>query len=522
MQRERRISRRRLVDRSCRAFGAVVGAGLIAACRQGPGANVTGAPSPRPVATPVGVAAGGPAVSAGQTPGREATAPTSSTSSTPATPPERPRAAALVANLGSSWTDLDYTPAPADNPLKGFMPYAGAYQSFPYSMEWSYLPLRQLMTGAHRFTWDALDNLLATVASRGHQAVFRVYLDYPTKPTGIPQFLLDSGLAVHHYTDQSNQTSVSPNYEDPHLQAVLQEFVAALGSRYDGDARLGFVEMGLLGFWGEWHTDPHPEWFASTATQGLVLRAYLDAFHQTRVLVRYPQSDTTGMPIGYHDDSFAYATLPPPDTNFVGKLDAIGATENWKSQPVGGELRPELQPCIWNDPSCAPAGQAYDDCVDGTHASWLLNQQVFADQLQPDAATRALAGARRLGYEFSVSSVKLAPITATGTFQAHVQVRNTGRAPFYYHWPVQLAAIGDAGPVATWDTPLRLPTLLPGAVDTELVFQPGSDSLPTGGYYLAMRVMQPLRNGKPLRFANATQDASLPGWLTLGIMRIER
>src|ERR1700690_2837082 len=69
---------------------------------------------------------------------------------------------------------LVYTPAPPNNPLKGFMPYTGSYTTFPYSMEWSYLPLRSLMSGSTNFNWTSLDQLLKNDANRGHQTVFRV------------------------------------------------------------------------------------------------------------------------------------------------------------------------------------------------------------------------------------------------------------------------------------------------------------------------------------------------------------
>ena len=106
---------------------------------------------------------------------------------------------------------LAHASAPPDNPLKGFIAYAGTYTTFPYSMEWNYLPLRSLMTGPNTFNWTSLDQLLNNVASRGHQTAFRIYLDYPTKPTGIPQYLLDAGLATHNYNDYGNNgISVSP------------------------------------------------------------------------------------------------------------------------------------------------------------------------------------------------------------------------------------------------------------------------------------------------------------------------
>ena len=64
-------------------------------------------------------------------------------------------AAALIwagaASAATNSYSLDYRPGPADNPLKGFLPYAGNYTTFPHSMEWGYLPLRSLMTGPTNF-----------------------------------------------------------------------------------------------------------------------------------------------------------------------------------------------------------------------------------------------------------------------------------------------------------------------------------------------------------------------------------
>src|SRR5258706_15326790 len=98
---------------------------------------------------------------------------------------------ATSVRAATNFVSLTYAQAPVNNPLKGFMPYQGSYSTFPYSMEWQYLSLRSLMTGPTNFTWTALDNLLNNVAGRGHQTAFRIYLDFPTKTTGIPQYLLD-------------------------------------------------------------------------------------------------------------------------------------------------------------------------------------------------------------------------------------------------------------------------------------------------------------------------------------------
>ena len=47
------------------------------------------------------------------------------------------------------------------------------------------------------------------------------------------------------------------------------------------------------------------------------------------------------------------------------------------------------------------------------------------------------------------------------------------------------------------------------------------DGLSDGNYKLVMRVPNKLSNGHPIRFANKTQDADMPGWLTLGEIRLD-
>ena len=62
---------------------------------------------------------------------------------------------------------------------------------------------------------------------------------------------------------------------------MLTRFIAELGKRYDGDARIGFITAGLLGTWGEWHTYPRTELMADKSVQNEVLQAYSSAFKKT-------------------------------------------------------------------------------------------------------------------------------------------------------------------------------------------------------------------------------------------------
>jgi hypothetical protein len=371
-------------------------------------------------------------------------------------------------------------------------------------MEWFYLPLRDLMTGPSTFTFDSgLEPLLNDVASRGHQTVFRVYLDYPSLPTGVPQFLIDGGLLMRPYTDYGG--GQSPDYDDPALVAALQAFIAALGARYDGDPRVAFLTEGLLGFWGEWHTYPHDTWFASVATQNTVLHAFANAFVKTRLLVRKPAGDSPSLPVGYHDDSFAYETLPPTSTNFFPLVVAAGLQNIWQTQPIGGELRPEIQSTVFDDPPVSP--DDYPTCVTTTHASWLLNQTAFDPSFTGAKLDRALAGSAMLGYDLHVSSARASVPVDGSPVRLDVQITNTGVAPFYYDWPVDVAVLSGDTLVQAWQPGWKLTTILPGGA-TVFTTQAAVPGLGAGGpYTMGIRVTNPLAGGPALRFGNAEQES---------------
>lgn len=441
---------------------------------------------------------------------------------------------ALASGSGScpgATVSLAYQPAPADNPLKGFVPYLGEKPSFPHSLEWDYTKLSEVMTGPTHFNWNAFDRKLELAASRGHQFVARFYLEWPGRSTGVPRYLIEGGLKMHTWTNTNKQSrpptvDQTPDYEDPRLRAALTNFIHAFGARYDGDPRLAFVGLGLLGTWGEWHNHPHAEWFASKTVQREVMDAYEAAFKQTRLVARYPAgpndpryADNSTRPIGYHDDSFAWATLhtgkPEDRWFFETRLRAAGALNKWRAQPIGGEVRPEVWPCLFNEPSCAPRGQEFDPCVTTVHASWLCYEGIFRPGVSPAARDRALKAAQRMGYELHVSSADLN--LADGTLAVTLTVTNTGVAPFYYDWPVELGVLNSANQlVITRQTDWPLAGILPAKPATVWKCAIPVRQLPGGSYHVLVRVPNSLPNGPPLRFANQNQDQHLSGWLTLG------
>ncbi|MEZ6043640.1 MAG: DUF4832 domain-containing protein [Planctomycetaceae bacterium] len=434
---------------------------------------------------------------------------------------------------------LEYVPAAIDNPLKGLVPYSGEKRNnFPHSMEFNSLPLGQLMTGMDEFNWQPLEELLNDVASRGHQTVLRIWMVYPGFDNGIPEFLIKDGLKVTTWLNEAMDPFPpakvhTPDYNDPRLRRAMQSFVTAMGKKYDGDPRIGFLTAGLLGLWGEWHEYPRQDLFASKETQAEVLNAFTAAFRVTPILLRYPTGDDHWLytknahrPFGYHDDSFAWATL---DTGrdedswfFMPSMRVAGpsAMSKWKTHPIGGEIRPELWGSIFDDNVDHKQAQDFGQCVRETHASWLLDTGMMEKKQSRVRVKNASIAVQKMGYEFHVTQTSIKHEASRTNVK--VQLRNTGVAPFYYDWKVVMAAFDSRqATLRQWPTDWKITGLLPGDADRTWLFTLENSQIPTGTDVLVFRVVNPLSNGLPLRFANAQHHQSPDGWFRIGEMPAE-
>jgi hypothetical protein len=427
--------------------------------------------------------------------------------------------------------DYAYRPAPIGNPLKGLVPYASEHQdSFPHSLEFSYLNLSDLMIGPDSFDWTKLEALLNSVAKRGHQTIFRVTVEYPGQPSGIPQFLIKNGLKFIKFPDSGSidksQVNEVPDYNNPDLQNALIKFIGSLGAKYDGDPRIGFISAGLLGFWGEWHNYPKDNLFASKDLQEKVLLAYERSIRTTPVLLRYPRSSddsryagNANRPFGYHDDSFAWATLETSKKEeswlFMSTMRLAGqsALEKWKRYPIGGEIRPEAWGIVFDPIPSKPEVQDFDKCVQATHVSWLMDSGMFNKSQSADRIKSAMTKVSKMGYEYSVSRTSGYGSNKHLT-TISIEIDNKGVAPFYAKWPLEIAVNGNSGSGLTQQQLVGfVPLILPGQTQS-LTFQlkpPISSNKGT----LLIRVVNPLKGGVPFRFANVNQDADVSGWLTL-------
>jgi hypothetical protein len=79
--------------------------------------------------------------------------------------------------------------------------------------------------------------------------------------------------------------------------------------------------------------------------------------------------------------------------------------------------------------------------------------------------------------------------------------------------------LADGEAVKTFAASGKLTGLLPGDKPRVWADTLDASGVKAGKYTLAVRVPNPLPKGKPLRFANATQQTG--GWLTLGAVEVK-
>jgi len=462
-----------------------------------------------------------------------------------------PKTAGLTAHA------LNYAPGPLDNPLKGFVPFyepGKTYEKkYPHSMEWAYFALSDLMRDFDSFNWAPLERMLDEVAARGRQSVMRVYVEYPGKASGIPDFLRKSGVTIRKVPQWNTE---SPDYDDERTQRALGNFIRAFGKKYDGDPRIGFVTMGLVGLWGEWHLWPADQLFPKPESVEHYIDAFDQAFDQTQIEIRYARL-AKGYPvhknIGFHDDSMFYrdsgkgVTLPRSlggqDWAFLQEMLDFGGENRWIEQSVGGEARPEIQRVLFTE------NKAVDDptaVVEFSHVSWLMNQRGISIYKPDDPQAAALV--RRMGYELYVSEARFSDIKVKSPLRVDITMENRGVAPFYYPWRVAVGVADENHRIVhswytTWDLrqvkPLKIrafpdwklagdPHEIAFGSPRNLSFTEPAPDLGPGKYQLLMRVVHPLeqslaaRGGArplPVRFANETELAS--GWLALGELTVK-
>jgi hypothetical protein len=393
-----------------------------------------------------------------------------------------------LACLGSAIAAEHLPPRTADdlaNPHKGYMLWGTTFAAdggvddfYTTRIFHVYVPWREIETADQVFDWAGFEaRHLAPISTQYPDATFvlRLVADYPdsagsgidTYYTGgqnerdYPLFLEQAPLniAATNYTSCGGDgPGRAPDWSDPDLIAQMQQLISAMAARYDGDARITAIQVGLLGLWGEWHQSGCPALEPGVAAKQAVRDRYQQAFLNTPLQTRYPRlADVGTTEFGFHEDYFPSFTgncnlftpaLPLCDDSGNWNMEWAFANEtpasrdNWQSHPISGESPTASQKNVW-----VTRRADIEALIRLYHFSFLGP----AGKHEESGFGSSLAPLRRtLGYNLHLDRVELpAAVNAGANVLVDATLANSGSAPLYHDFSLQLDLV-DVGGVTRW------------------------------------------------------------------------
>ena len=338
--------------------------------------------------------------------------------------------------------------------------------------------------------------------------------------------------SVGAYVEEKDKdTQITGGYFDPDFPERVTKLVEKLGEAWDNDPRVAYVEMGIVGEWGEHHDPdlstywpPHdePEHVAGrTWVPGLekVLGdAFSKAFKNKKVMVRYAY-EFKDYEFGIYWDSWSQ-----PEERGRGYDEMMKLGDRWKTQPIGGEI-------TWNWGSLAKFRSFEEVVADDATRDYVIEEIrnlhcnhlggiTWADFNDPEFQKNAAILQKAMGYRFVIGEFSYTKnVRKGGNMQISFDVVNTGSSPFYYDWPVEVALLDEETHEPVWKTTLRTPKIsqwMPGdkwSIEEQKYTVPApvntisekvtiDGNVADGRYILAISILDPAGMQPSIRFAN--------------------
>lgn len=304
-------------------------------------------------------------------------------------------------------------------------------------LEFSYVGFNAVVRQRGEYDWSAIEQKLAAIAGRKHQAILRFYDTYPGKPTTVPDYIKNTAGYREITALSEGQTTGFPDWSHPEYQRFQREFFEKFAAKYDRDPRLAFLQVGF-GLWSEYHIYDGPEelgrTFPSHQVQADLLRQLGENFRQTPWMISIDAADEARTPFaknrkllelsfGVFDDSFLcqrHQRENVPNWNFFGR-------DRWQYAPAGGEFSYYTE----HDQQRAlapkgPHGIRFEDAAREFHLSFIIG----SDQPNHAGLDRVREAGRACGYRLRLKSLESDGTTTRGV------IENIGIAPLYYDaWP---------------------------------------------------------------------------------------
>ena len=190
----------------------------------------------------------------------------------------------LLANPGMGWQTFHRT-QDQDKNLPDWIPSTVHYARWGWG---------QLEPRPGEIDYAFLDAVLRQTHAAGQKLAFRVMCcsTSPGKPYH-PDWLQDVGGRIIT-ADYGNQQGLPiPDLDDPDALGRHLHFVQRLGARYDGHPDIDHVDLGTVGWWGEWHmSNSKIGKMPTIENRKRIIDTYVNAFEKTPLLMLIGDSES--------------------------------------------------------------------------------------------------------------------------------------------------------------------------------------------------------------------------------------
>lgn len=394
----------------------------------------------------------------------------------------------------------------------------------PHKLVFANLTWRDLEPQKGVFDYKKIENLYKFQYWKDHDVklIVRLVLDYPSTKShlDIPDWLYNEIYKDGTYYDVDWGKGFSPNYSNKTLIYYHKLLINSFAKRYAKDNFIAFIELGSIGHWGEWHTKQDSETYIAFPSANITdqyTNHYISSLPNKKLLMRRPFKIARNNNFGLYNDMFGSESHTTDEylswintgyTCWLTKSKMPNMMNFWKTAPSGGEFANGVNGISYLE----------DDKIENTlsqaratHISWLGPNCFASHKLDENQQTNLNRLLNTMGYRFSITSAKFQnPIVSGGINEIRFEVINSGSAPFYYSWPLELYVVNSKGNIIIRKrSNINISAWLPGKKNfIEKLVVPSR--LPNDNYIVCLAILDPvtLKPGIELAMEGRRLDGS--------------
>jgi hypothetical protein len=388
--------------------------------------------------------------------------------------------AELLRNPGMGWETFHR--ASKDDPnLPPWLPSTVLYARWGWN---------ELETQPGELNTAFLDKTLRDAHDSGQKLAFRVMccstnLGHPY----FPAWLQDVGGKILVSDHRGVEPLLIPDLDDPIVLSRHLDFIRRLGARYDGNPDIDHVDLGSIGWWGEWHmTSSKTGKMPTMENRMKVVNAYLAAFKKTPLIIPLNAAEcasyATNHGAGWRVDS-------------MGDLGSFSLKWNHMRNMYPAWMAATKVQDVWQTAPIAfePSNGVDEFVTKNWPLRWIFNYALACHGSYYNGKSRKLPDdahfrselerfLQRLGYRLVLKELKHpAEASAGSKLAVSMQWQNIGSAPCYQPYRVAYR-LSRAGYQAIRVSPIAVNHWLPGSIEmfTPDFFNEPKD-LPPGEVY---------------------------------------